>query len=200
MRLLTLFVLASTPLYTTASDRPVQTVSVSGGEELGLKATDLTPELRTWLGGKSDRGVLVGEVREGSAAAAAGLRVGDIITVLGGEKIEGVSELFASAARNAGATVPLRIVRDKREQSMTLALPASTHYSQSVTIRSGSSISIDSDAFDSIFRELSGSLSETPFLESGALDSELSKLFEQLDPDKLRRDFEALERALRGQK
>ena len=189
MRLLTLFALTLAPLVAAAPPGPVvQTTSVSGGSELGIQATDLTPELRQWLGVKSDRGVLVGTVQEGSAAAQAGLEVGDVITVLGGDKIEQASELFSSAMRNAGATVPLRVVRDGREQSLSLALPAGGHYSHTVTLRT---LGSDTDSLDAVWRELTGSLSD-PLLDP----RELEKVLEVLDPESLRADFEALERAL----
>lgn len=54
---------------------------------LGVELTSLTPELRRHFGVTGDAGVLIGRVKEGSPAAAAGLRVGDVVTRFDGEDV-----------------------------------------------------------------------------------------------------------------
>ena len=190
-RLTTLFLLlcAGPAIAAPPDAEPVtESVAVSQTSSLGLQATDLTPELREWFGVKPDRGVLIGSVSADSAAATAGLRVGDVVTVLAGSKIEDASELFSTAARNAGASVPLRFVRDKREQSATIALPQSGHFAHSITIRSGSLS--DLDAFDDLFRELASELDGTDIFEHLRLSP--------TDIDSIQREMRELERMLRG--
>lgn len=54
---------------------------------LGVETTALTPELRRHFGAPEDAGVLIGRVEKGSPAAAAGLRVGDIVTRVDDEEV-----------------------------------------------------------------------------------------------------------------
>ena len=65
---------------------------------LGVMVTGLTPELRTYFGTDKDRGVLVARVEERSAAATAGLRVGDVIVEVRGHKIEDGADVIAALA------------------------------------------------------------------------------------------------------
>lgn len=58
-----------------------------GGGFLGVGLTELTPELRAHFGVPDETGVMVNKVVEDSPAAAAGLEVGDIITLVGDESI-----------------------------------------------------------------------------------------------------------------
>ncbi len=79
---------------------------------LGLEAVDLTPELRRHLHAPSDRGVLVAEVAGGGPAAAADVRVGDILLALGGEPIGSAWELERELrARPAGERLALELSR-----------------------------------------------------------------------------------------
>ena len=54
-------------------------VTRNGGGFLGVSLIGITPELRAHYGSK-DAGVLVGRVEKDSAAAKAGIEVGDILT------------------------------------------------------------------------------------------------------------------------
>jgi S1-C subfamily serine protease len=75
---------------------------------------------RPWLGAfsaESNGEVIVMSVSEGSPAAQAGLRQGDIISDVRDAEIEGLSDFYRKlwASGPAGAEVPMRIVRDGRE-------------------------------------------------------------------------------------
>jgi len=69
------------------------------------------------------RGVYVGRVRDGSAAARAGLQVGDVITSLANRPVEDASELEQIVSRlRTGQRVSLTYVRGEQEQQTTLRL------------------------------------------------------------------------------
>jgi S1-C subfamily serine protease len=75
---------------------------------------------RPWLGvfaAESDGEVVVMNVAEGGPAARAGLRQGDIISDLRDAGISGLADFYRKLwdAGEAGAEVPLRIVRDGRD-------------------------------------------------------------------------------------
>ncbi|MEQ1944840.1 S1C family serine protease [Mesorhizobium sp. VNQ89] len=75
---------------------------------------------RPWLGAfsaESNGEVIVMSVSEGSPAAHAGLRQGDIISDVRDGEVEGLSDFYRKlwASGPAGAEVPMRVVRDGRE-------------------------------------------------------------------------------------
>src|SRR5512133_3026190 len=62
-------------------------VRIRTGGFLGVSLIGITPELRAHYGAPKDAGVLVGRVEKDSAAAKAGLEVGDIVTSVGTEHV-----------------------------------------------------------------------------------------------------------------
>jgi serine protease Do len=91
----------------------------------------LTTPLARELGlGEDRKGVRVTRVMGGSAAAA-GLKVGDIITAIDGDPVEASQpsdlDLFATMIRQykIGSTVKLSVVRDGQEQTLAVALQQS---------------------------------------------------------------------------
>jgi S1-C subfamily serine protease len=75
---------------------------------------------RPWLGAfsaESNGEVIVMSVSEGSPAARAGLREGDVISDVRDGEVEGLSDFYRKlwASGPAGAEVPMRVVRDGRE-------------------------------------------------------------------------------------
>jgi membrane-associated protease RseP (regulator of RpoE activity) len=90
---------------------------------LGVEMVDTTPELREAMGGSKDAGVLVGKVLSGSAAEKGGLKVGDLILSVEGEKVTDAGELIDVIAKHEGKTVDLEIIRDKRPMRIKAVLP-----------------------------------------------------------------------------
>ena len=85
---------------------------------VGGGRTDKPP--RPWLGAFSAEAngeVVVMSVSEGSPAARAGLREGDIISDVRDGEVEGLGDFYRKlwASGPAGSEVPMRIVRDGRE-------------------------------------------------------------------------------------
>jgi membrane-associated protease RseP (regulator of RpoE activity) len=70
-------------------------------------------------------GVEVGPVHEGSVAAAADIRPGDVITAVGSYTLVGGAEQFrtAVAARRAGDTMALTVVRDQTALDLVIEFP-----------------------------------------------------------------------------
>jgi len=105
-------------------DQIEQFGSVSRGR-LGVAIEDLTPAKAASRGLAAKRGALITGIVPGTAAASAGLRVGDAVTALDGHPIDG-----ATALRNAvglmrpKTSVTLTIVRGKDTLSIPVALGA----------------------------------------------------------------------------
>jgi membrane-associated protease RseP (regulator of RpoE activity) len=94
----------------------------SGGF-LGVSLLGITPELRAHYGAPKDSGVLVARVEKDSAAAKAGLEVGDILTSVAGEHVESPVEVTrALRGHKKGETVKLEVTRNRATKSLTATL------------------------------------------------------------------------------
>lgn len=96
------------------------------GSILGVSFVPLTPELRQHFGAPEGAGVMVSKVIADSAAQAAGIEVGDIITKVDGKAVtEGMGLGQLIHARKAGETVALEVLRDGRTQNLSATLKES---------------------------------------------------------------------------
>lgn len=94
-----------------------------GGGFLGVLLAELTPELRTHFGVPEDAGVMISRVLEDTPAARAGLRVGDIVTAVDGERVGSGMQLGNSVRkREDGETVLLEVWRDGSALNLTAAV------------------------------------------------------------------------------
>ncbi len=92
---------------------------------LGIQTENLGRQLGEFFGVKDGEGVLVRSVEKGSPAEKAGMKAGDVIVRADNEKLSDRADL-AHILRNHrdGGKLPLVIVRDKHEQTITVDLPA----------------------------------------------------------------------------
>jgi serine protease Do len=98
-----------------------------GQSRLGIDAEDISGQLGTFFGAPDGEGILVRDVNSGSPAEKAGVKAGDVITSLNGERIRTVGELREklSAKRDEkDRTVKLGVLRNKGEISLNVELPA----------------------------------------------------------------------------
>jgi len=91
---------------------------------LGIDAENLEGEFGNYFGAPDGEGVLVRGVFANSAAAKAGLKVGDVITSLNGERIHNASELREKLLTGHEAkNIKLGILRNKNEITLSVELP-----------------------------------------------------------------------------
>ena len=91
----------------------------------GVQIQPLTDALAESLGLKSTKGALVSEAQPGTPAAAAGIKAGDTIVSVNGEKIDAPKDVIRRIGNmKPGEEVKLGIVRDGKDQSFTLKLAA----------------------------------------------------------------------------
>jgi serine protease Do len=84
---------------------------------LGVVIQEITPEIAETIGVKE--GILISQVAPGSPAEKAGLKVGDIIVAIDGEKVREVRELqFRIMKTPPGTEVTLTILRGGKEQTI----------------------------------------------------------------------------------
>lgn len=100
-----------------------EVMSLGSHAYLGVELTALTPELRRHFGVPGDAGVMIGRVDDGSPAAAAGLRVGDIVTRFDGEDVTSAGRLGRLVrAREKDDAVTLEYWRDGQAATATATL------------------------------------------------------------------------------
>jgi serine protease Do len=104
-------------------DVPVSIVVVHSSSRSGLMVENLTPQLGDFFGARDGRGVLVRSVEKGSLAEKSGFRAGDVIVKVNGESISDSGDFTHAMHGRKSSGVNVTIVREKKEQNLTLALP-----------------------------------------------------------------------------
>jgi serine protease Do len=90
---------------------------------LGVMIQDITPDLAKSFGLKEAKGVLISDVTEGSPAAKAGLKRGDVVKAFDGHEVENahtLSRLVAATQPNSKAKVD--IIRDGKEKTIEVTI------------------------------------------------------------------------------
>jgi len=98
-----------------------------GQPRLGIDAEDLNGQLGAFFGAPDGEGILVREVNSGSPAEKAGVKAGDVITSVDGERIRTVGELREKLSAKHGdkeRAVKLGVLRNKNQVSLNVELPA----------------------------------------------------------------------------
>jgi serine protease Do len=89
-------------------------VSIGATRRLGISTESLTKQLADYFGVAEGQGVLVTSVEPGSPADRAGLKAGDVIVEVDGEKVGNAASLTRAINRKADGEVTLTIVRNKQ--------------------------------------------------------------------------------------
>jgi len=90
---------------------------------LGINAEDLSGQLGTYFGAPDGAGILIREVRSGTAADKAGLKAGDVIVKVDGKPIRTLADLRAELREKSGQkSVALGIIRKTSEISVTVGV------------------------------------------------------------------------------
>jgi serine protease Do len=101
---------------------PTPDLRVTPRGQIGLTLAPLTEQLAAYFGTKE--GVLVSTVVNGSAAAQAGLRAGDVITEVNGRRAQNVADVMRTV-RDAkpGSALEMRVLREKKEMTFKVIVP-----------------------------------------------------------------------------
>jgi membrane-associated protease RseP (regulator of RpoE activity) len=93
---------------------------MGGRPRLGVNVDTVGKQLADYFGIKQGHGVLVTSVTKDSPGAAAGLKAGDVIVKVEDESVEDVSDLHMALRDRRDKDVHLTIVRERREQTVTV--------------------------------------------------------------------------------
>ena len=86
---------------------------------IGVSTQTLTKQLADYFGAK-DGGVLITSVTENSPAAKAGLKAGDVITAVDGEKVDSSGDITRTINKKQEGEVSLTILRDRNTRTVNL--------------------------------------------------------------------------------
>ncbi len=98
-----------------------------GPPRLGIDAEDVSGQLGAFFGAPDGEGILVRDVNSGSPAEKAGVKAGDVITSLNGERIRTVGELrekLSGKGEDKDRTAKLGVLRNKSQLTLSVELPA----------------------------------------------------------------------------
>jgi C-terminal processing protease CtpA/Prc len=164
------------------------------GGYIGVQLTEMTPALREHFRAPSGAGILVSEVEQGSPAASAGVRVGDVITQVDGKHVESSWDLRSVVRKKKGGEqVNIGIVRNGAPQNLVATaeererpaidlrgLPQHIELPEHIEIPP---IEIDEEALERVQKYMEG--------------SEWKARLDSLDCEKVQRRMEALEGRLK---
>jgi serine protease Do len=105
-------------------DIPVSVVIAHSSLRSGLMVENMTPQLGEFFGVKNGNGVLVRSVEKGSRADKSGFRAGDVIVKVNDQPVHDTSDFTHALRGHSGGSAAVTVVREKKEQNLTLTLPA----------------------------------------------------------------------------
>ena len=105
-------------------DMPVSVVVVHQSARSGLMVENITPQLGDFFGVKDGKGVLVRSVEKGSRGEKAGFRAGDVVVKVNNQPVHDTSDFTHALRSSSGGAAAVTVMREKREQNLTLTLPA----------------------------------------------------------------------------
>lgn len=91
------------------------------GATLGVSVTPLSDQLASYFG--VTRGVLVNEVTNGSPAAAAGVKAGDVLTAINGETVTSAADITRTLRARRSESVEISVTRDRKSQTLKATIP-----------------------------------------------------------------------------
>lgn len=88
---------------------------------LGVQVSELSPQLAEYFG-VTDGGVLVSSVTRESPAEKAGVKAGDVITSINGDRVRTTDDLVDGLRETDGQEVTIGLMRDRKETSLKATL------------------------------------------------------------------------------
>lgn len=93
--------------------------TMGANRRIGVSTQVLSKQLADYFGAK-DGGVLITSVSENSPAAKAGLKAGDVITGIDGEKVDSSGDITRAINKKQEGEITLTVLRDKNSRTFTL--------------------------------------------------------------------------------
>jgi serine protease Do len=94
--------------------------SFGNHRRIGVNTMQLTKQLADYFGIGDGKGVLVTAVEDDGPAAKAGLKAGDVITSVDGDKVEGSGDLARGINKKKDGDVTLTVIRNKNQRTISV--------------------------------------------------------------------------------
>ncbi|HEX3282697.1 MAG TPA: PDZ domain-containing protein [Pyrinomonadaceae bacterium] len=94
--------------------------SFGNNRRIGVSTMALTKQLADYFGIADGQGVLVTSVVEDSPAAKAGIKAGDVITAIDGEKVDGAGDVARGINKKKEGDVTLTVVRKGNQRTINV--------------------------------------------------------------------------------
>lgn len=94
--------------------------SFGNHRRIGIGTMQLTKQLADYFGVGEGQGVLVTSVADDSPAAKAGLKAGDVITAIDGEKLDSAGDLARGINKKKDGEVTLTVIRNKNQRTINV--------------------------------------------------------------------------------
>ena len=182
------------PINMPEMDVPVSVVVIHSPSRSGLMVENLTPQLGEFFGVKTGCGVLVRSVEKGSRAEQAGFHAGDVVTKVNGSTVNDAGDFTRLLKQRAQNKATITVMRDRREQTLTLTLPEPRH--------SGAITGNDKKSeleWPDISAGLQNTTAEAAMISDAVRIADLQKIQPQLEctMKQLKKQTESLRNALR---
>jgi serine protease Do len=92
--------------------------SLGSNRRVGIASTTLTKQLADFFGVSGGKGLLITSVSENSPASKAGLKAGDVITEVNGEKVEDTGDFIRALNQKDEGDITLTIIRDRSQRTI----------------------------------------------------------------------------------
>lgn len=93
-------------------------MALGWGRRIGVSTTQLTRQLADYFNVPGGRGLLITAVSENSPASRAGLKAGDVIMDVDGQKIESAGDLSRAINRQSDGDITLTIIRNRERRTL----------------------------------------------------------------------------------
>ncbi len=106
---------------------------------IGVGITDVTPENARFFHMTTAAGAVLTQVEPDSPGAQAGLRIGDVVSEIDGQKVEDAGQLqVAVGEKEPGTKITLGVLRDGKEITVPVTLEDMNHHGATAGASSGS--------------------------------------------------------------
>ncbi len=150
-----------------------------GTPSIGVELDTLGTQLADYFGVKDGQGLLVKRVAENSPASTAGFKAGDIITKVNGASVPTVNTWVKTLHANRGKQVQVTIVRNHKEQTLSLLAGDNKHKGELVLP------GFEFPGIDLESPQLDSSLAQLDSQFESQLEAQLKSQISQLDAEKL---------------
>ncbi len=171
---------------------PVSVVIAHSSLRSGLMVENITPQLGEFFGVKNGKGVLVRSVEKGSRAEKAGFHAGDVVVKVNDQVVHDASDFTHALRSTTGASAAVTVVRDKKEQNLTLTLPARKESGSMIE----DSLDIDVDGLTAESQKELSRLGDELALQIGPA---MQKIERQINLKDLQKRLEDMQRKMKEQ-